>query len=364
MRVEPKIAREQLIACLEEQYGLVPATIDFLPIGRDLNAGVYRVVSEKGASYLLKVKSGEFYGASCIVPRYLSDQGIESVVAPLRTRTDDLWTRAGEWTALVYPYVEGDTGWTGMSEDHWKTTGAIFRRVHEVALPSAGFDGVRRETFDPSGYTRSLESVEIYLATSKHGGRKPERALRDAWAEHRSTMYALLTSMDKLAGVLRSQANSYVICHGDLHPGNLLRDRAGNVFVVDWDDVMLAPRERDFTFVGEPADGSAQGAGSPFFEGYGETEVDWTLLTYYRYERVITDLIEDAQQVLLRDDLSEQAKAEAARQFRASLEGRNFDAAQTAAAHIPEDLTVYGAGRGGGGPMPRLRQGRARPRRR
>jgi spectinomycin phosphotransferase len=101
---------------------------------------------------------------------------------------------------------------------------------------------------------------------------------------------------------------------------------------------MLAPRERDFIFVGEPEYGSARNFGSPFFQGYGQTVVDWTLLTYYRYERVIQDLIEDARQVIFRDDLSEEAKAEAARQVRASLEGRNFDAAQVAAAHIPEDL--------------------------
>ena len=335
-----------LRACLREEYGLIPAAIDFLPIGRDLNAGVYRVVSEKGAPYLLKIKSGEFYAASCIVPRYLSDEGIESVVAALRTTTNGLWARAGEWTVLVYPYLEGDTGWAGMSEEHWMTTGAIFRRVHEVALPPAGFDGVRRETFDPSGYARSIENLETHLATLGIGGRKSEQALRRTWAKHRSTIYALLTSMDKLASVLQPQGKPHVICHADLHPGNLLRDRTGNVCVVDWDDVMLAPRERDFIFVGEPAHASSR-YGSPFFQGYGETEIDWTLLTYYRYERVIQDLIEDAGQVIVRDDLSEEAKAEAARQFRASLEGRNFDAAQAAAAHLPRDLTNTGVGREG-----------------
>jgi spectinomycin phosphotransferase len=344
MREEPRIARETLRACLQEEYGLIPAAIDYLPIGRDLNAGVYRVVSEERAPYLLKVKAGEFYAASCIVPRYLSDHSIESVVAPLRTRTEGLWARAGEWTVLVYRYHEGETGWATMSEDYWKTAGAIFRRIHGVALPPSGFDGVRTETFDPSGYTHSIESLETHLATSGDGGRKPQQALRDAWAEHRSTVHALVTSLDKLAGMLRSQTRRYVICHADLHPGNLLRDRAGHVFVVDWDDVMLAPRERDFIFVGEPADAPSR-SGSPFFEGYGRTEVDWTLLTYYRYERVVQDLIEDAHQIVFREDLSEDAKAEAARAFRASLEGRNFAAAQVAAARIPAELTVQvGAG--------------------
>ena len=354
MREEPKIARETLRACLQEQYGLIPATIDFLPVGRDLNAGVYRVLSEEGTSYLLKVKPGEFYAASCVVPWYLADQGIASVVAALPAKTKGLWARPGEWTVLVYPYLEGETGWTAMTEEHWTTTGAIFRRVHDVALPAVGFDGVRRETFDPSGYARSIESLETHVATSGGGGREPVQALRSAWQEHRSTIYALLASLDKLAGVLRSQTKAHVICHADLHPGNLLRDRAGRVFVVDWDDVMLAPRERDFIFVGEPALASSR-SGSPFFQGYGETNVDWTLLTYYRYERVVQDLIEDAQHVL-RGDLSEEAKAGAVRAFRASLEGRNFHAAQVAAAHIRQDLTVEGVERGGGGPMPRPRR--------
>ena len=342
MREEPGIAREKLRACLQEQYGLTPAKIDFLPVGQDTNAGVYRVVSEQGPAYLLKIKSGLFYAPGCIVPRYLCDQGIASVVAPLPTKTKALWTQAGEWTVITYPYLEGDTGWTGMTDEHWKLVGGISKRVHEAVLPAAGVDGLRRESFDPSGYARSIENVEIQLATSEDGGGKPERALRRSWAKHRSTIYALLTSLDKLSGVLRSQSDPHVICHADLHPGNLLRNRAGQVFVVDWDDVMLAPKERDFIFVGEPVDGSAQHGGSPFFQRYGQAEIDWIALTYYRYERVVQDLIEYAQQVILREDLGEETKARAVRAFDANPKGRNMDAAQVAAGRISPQLTIEG----------------------
>src|SRR5207244_11064378 len=113
---------------------------------------------------------------------------------------------------------------------------------------------------------------------------------------------------------------------------------------------MLAPRQRAFIYIGQPAHPSSP-YGPPFLQGYGETDVDWTLLTYYRYERVVQDLIEDAHHVL-RGDLSEEAKAGAVRAFRASLEGGNFDAAHVAAAQIPEDPSVEGLGRGGGGPTP------------
>src|SRR5437762_2771763 len=67
MREEPSIPRVLLQAWVRDEYGLTPASIEFLLVGRDMNAGVYRVSSLDGTSCLLKVKSGgvlrgELYG--------------------------------------------------------------------------------------------------------------------------------------------------------------------------------------------------------------------------------------------------------------------------------------------------------------
>src|SRR5256885_8193136 len=118
----PNIPEEHLRACLQEQYGLSAVTLEFLPVGLDSRAGVYRVMTAQGAAYLLKAKSGTLYEPSCIVPRYLKDQGAASVVAPLPTKRNALWTRLGEWgladwTAIVYPFIEGDVGWNPRMTD-------------------------------------------------------------------------------------------------------------------------------------------------------------------------------------------------------------------------------------------------------
>ena len=47
----------------------------------------------------------------------------------------------------------------------------------------------------------------------------------------------------------------------DLHPANLLRDDAGQVFVIDWDEVMLDPNERDFLFIDVTRTGDTDTAG-------------------------------------------------------------------------------------------------------
>src|SRR6266704_340111 len=120
MREPPKIAEEDLRACVQDQYDLGLVTLAFLSLGHDYDAGVYRAVSEWGTSYLLKVTSRPLYEPRCLVPRYLHDQGITSVVAPVLTRSSALWTLLEEWTVIVYPFIDGDTSWTGMTDEQWQ----------------------------------------------------------------------------------------------------------------------------------------------------------------------------------------------------------------------------------------------------
>jgi hypothetical protein len=87
----------------------------------------------------------------------------------------------------------------------------------------------------------------------------------------------------------------------DIHAGNLLIDANGSLYIVDWDHPILAPKERDLMFVGG-------GIGSIwyrpqeevlFYEGYGRTEINNIALAYYRFERIVQDIAEWGEQLLL-----------------------------------------------------------------
>ncbi|MDQ2716852.1 MAG: aminoglycoside phosphotransferase family protein [Chloroflexota bacterium] len=335
MRDKPGISEEQLRVCLQEQYDLIAITLDFLPLGLDSRAGVYRMVSEHGIPYLLKARLGALYEPGCLVPRYLSDQGITAVVAPLSTKRQALWTQVQDWTVIVYPFIDGDTSWTGMTDEHWQELGTIFKRIHQVMPPPSGFASLRKETFDPAEYIRWVRAFEAQHLRARHGERDSERALRSSWMAHQHTIDGVVTALEKLAKVLQSRSGPHVICHADLHPANLIRDHAGHVFVIDWDDMMLAPKERDFLFVETPADNPAQQSPPPFFQGYGETEIDWTALAYYRYERVIQDVIAFAEEAFFRNELGEETRADAVRFFDENLsEGGEIDATYAAAKYV------------------------------
>ena len=330
MREPPGVGEERLRACLQDQYDLIPLVLEFLPLGHDYNAGVYHVVSVQGDAYLLKATSRLLYEPSCLIPAYLRDQGITSIVAPVPTRKGAPWTKLGEWTVILYPWIDGECSETAMTNAQWKEVGSIFQRIHQIKLPAlGGSSSLREECFDPTEYTQWIRTFETQHLQEQSGASASQRALRSSWKAHQPTIHTAVTRLQKLAEMLQSRTFPSVICHADLHARNLIRDRAGHVFVIDWDEVMLAPKERDFIFIRKPY-------AEAFFQGYGDAEVNWSLLTYYLWERVVQDLIYLAHNVCFRDNWAEETRAQVAQTFHESLEpgANNLCAAREANAHL------------------------------
>ncbi|HEX2905541.1 MAG TPA: hypothetical protein VHO69_01675, partial [Phototrophicaceae bacterium] len=73
------ITDEQIRACLQETYGLTVTEIEFLPLGYDAAASVYRVWADS-QPYFLKVKAEAVNELSVRLPRYLQQHGLAQVV--------------------------------------------------------------------------------------------------------------------------------------------------------------------------------------------------------------------------------------------------------------------------------------------
>jgi len=93
-----------------------------------------------------------------------------------------------------------------------------------------------------------------------------------------------------------------IICQ-DYHI-SLILNHDQNFYIVDWDAPLLAPKERDLMFIGGGIDDiwKSKRDESIFYEGYGKTDIDFTVMAYYRYERVIEDLSAYGEQLLLTDE--------------------------------------------------------------
>ena len=72
----------------------------------------------------------------------------------------------------------------------------------------------------------------------------------------------------------------------------MLIDGKGDLYIVDWDAPIMAPKERDLMFIGG---GVANVWNNPheedcFYQGYGNSEINQVILAYYRHERIIEDI--------------------------------------------------------------------------
>jgi spectinomycin phosphotransferase len=96
-------------------------------------------------------------------------------------------------------------------------------------------------------------------------------------------------------GVLEQE---WVLC--DLHAWNILHGSPGGLQIIDWDDPILAPKERDLMFIGGGVGGiwNTPGEEALFYQGYGAPDLNLTALAYYRFERILVDVVEYSQQLL------------------------------------------------------------------
>ena len=115
----------------------------------------------------------------------------------------------------------------------------------------------------------------------------------------------LLQRAEQCANRLLESAGEFILCHGDIHAWNLLIVDEHTFFMVDWDTLIFAPKERDLMFIGSGLGGNGHTLleeETLFYQGYGPTLVDPTAIAYYRYERIIEDIAVICDQIFLTDE--------------------------------------------------------------
>ncbi len=297
MLEKPDLADQQIIDCLRRDFGLKVDALEFLPIGADANSAVYRAIADD-TPYFVKLRSGDYDEMTIVVPHFLGSQGIAQLIAMISTRDGRLWTSLDRFVVTFSQFVNGQDGFNmELSDEQWVELGRALKRIHFTELPNEIEDYLHFETF--SNYWR--ERVRHYQRriTGTFSDPVPLR-LAELMRGRRDVIDELLRRAERLAGEMRSRSSAFVHCHGDLHGGNILIDAQGKLFIVDWDTVILAPKERDLMFIGA---GIGKGWDNQrsvdcFYQGYGAGEVDPLGIAYYRYERIVEDIAAYCEEIL------------------------------------------------------------------
>ena len=289
----PPIDLPRLRAATAAAFGITVAELVFLPVGLDLDAAAYRVTTTDGGDFFLKLRRGVGEDGPARLARFLSDQGLDAVVAPLPARSGAPFAVVDDGMLLLYPFVEGESGWERpLSTTQWLELGRAIGRLHAVTLPTDLAARLPRETYSPRWRQRTRLLLE--QAPTEPWPHPLAAATAAFVAEQRPLILAMVQDTERLAAQLHAAPPPLVLCHTDLHAGNLLLSGDSGLHIVDWDAPLLAPKERDLLFIGGALLGNhvtAEEEEARFYAGYGPTTLNRAALAYYRRERIIEDIV-------------------------------------------------------------------------
>jgi spectinomycin phosphotransferase len=297
----PHIQDQQLISRLQQEYNLSVSQLAFLALGADVNTAVYRVIAEDGTAYFLKLRFGYFDEITVSVPQFLKAQGNPSIIAPLETNASKLWAPLGAFKMVLYPYIEGLNGYKlTLTDRQWLKFGAALKNIHTAQVPPELTRLIPRETFLPF-WRDMVKSFQAQIETTPYPDPVAAQLVGIMKAKSED-IHFLVARVDELAQRLRTQTPEFVLCHSDIHPGNLLLGENDTLYIVDWDNPSLAPIEHDLQLIGGCATWHTHREEALFYQGYGLANIDPAALTYYRYERIIEDIAAYCQQLLSSDE--------------------------------------------------------------
>lgn len=292
------LIEQLIISNLKNSYGIDVTNLISLPLGADAHALIYKVQTPDQTTYFVKLKRGQ-HDISVNLQLLLHDAGIKKIISPIKTLNGQPQLYVNDFTLILYPFIHGQDGFTqNLTDDQWIIFGKALKHIHQFQLPTSISQLIKQEDFSTKWrnkvgsmykYRQVLSSDEItskFLASLK---------------KHKSAILYLVDKAEKLSQVIQKQRVDFVLCHGDIHAGNVFVATNGALYIVDWDQPIMAPKERDLMFIGG-------GVGNVwnnkhkielFYTGYGKTIINKKIIDYYRCEHIIEDVAEYYQQLLL-----------------------------------------------------------------
>ena len=333
MLIKPDIKDEKIIICLQDNYGLDVENISFLPLGADFNTVVYKVVTSNKENYFLKLRSGEFLDASVSVPKYLLDAGIKQIILPITTKDGQLFSNFADFKTILYPYIDTcNATQIKLTKAQWVLLGKAIKKLHELDISPSITKNVSKENYS-SKWRESLKELLVHISNKNFS--EPVASEMSQFIKSKTNeIIKLIQCAEELVTKLQKQQLEHVLCHADLHGWNLIIDKEGNFYIVDWDTLIFAPKERDLMFIGAGIWDSSLTPNeeeSLFYQGYAPSNINQDALAYYRFERIIQDISDYCEYVFLSDEGSKEDRRQCFEYLKSNfLEGGTIERAYKA----------------------------------
>ncbi len=277
---------EQVTELLANRYGLTVEGV--APARRGWTGETYVATIQDGKRVFVKV-----YPRALLPPMTVPGLPVLAemhraglpVNLPIPSSSGALAERLGDDVMVVFGYLDAEPAPFTFGGER---LGGLIARVHQqtghIVSPIA------RETFTPAFADELWPTLE--RAAQEPTADELRIGLRAFLAEQRTAIETGWAAFEEIARACRAASFEMVVTHGDW-PFNLLQDADGALTLIDWDELLLAPAERDTWYAADDA---------AFWNGYRDQRTGLTsdalATAYYVHFRYFEELVSFAQTIL------------------------------------------------------------------
>lgn len=225
----------------------------------------------------------------------LHKMGLSYINYPITTSRGQLYLIHDNTLVILFNFIDGKQTF----DFDYKKLGKLIAEVHQMT-PKVTAD-ITKELFEPL-YLEDLPKF-LDLALNEANTEEVEQQLRSYLNAYEPEIRQDWKRFHKLLKQCKSEKNTdYRLTHGDA-VGNVMKSSRDELFIIDWDEIKLAPAERDTWFLID---------NHQFLAGYCELIPDYKLnklaYSFYIHNRYWEDLLGFIEEIFNTESIEHKRK--------------------------------------------------------
>lgn len=229
--------------------------------------------------------------------------GYTRINYPIPTANNDLFIKEDGTLIVLFNFIDAPQNYDYDNAILGKTIAEIHKLSPQITTP------IKHEQFEfkhAGIFMKKLDQL-----SSEAGQDEIATDLHKLIKANYSTIVSAYKQFQIVVENCSNAELDIVVTHGDA-PGNVLVKSPDDIYIIDWDDILLAPAERDLWFMIDKQD---------FMDGYTreipEYKPNQVALDYYLLSRYFNDMVEYWAEIL--GDFNEEHKKSNLRQLNKEL---------------------------------------------
>lgn len=288
------ITQAELSGVIEHQYGIKIAALTFLPQGEV--SWIYKIKSldDTYCLYCLKVHKATTLGSRRF--QLLFDlhtkAKIKNIIYPKPTLDGKLEVAIKNYPAVLFNFIKGKTAIEGdFTPQQYQQLGEVLSRIHQAYKTIGEYSA--KEDFNIKNEPEFIKVVSIIDNHLPKDEIETEALV--ILKPIRLKLLNELIELSRLGKILKDKDLEFVLCHGEPSPGNIMVDQNNEVYLIDWDEPLMAPKEKDLLFFESNL--------GPFSTGYAKFSsdviIDREAWNFYIHSWNVAEIIDWGQRIFI-----------------------------------------------------------------